>query len=163
MRPCWLLPTLALLACKAESDQATRALPAPEPPAPQQGPHRRTVLVVDDNRDAADTLAVVLRVLGHDVTVAADGQEALAFAARRSDWDAFILDIGMPDMTGHELAGRLRQVIAGRPARFIALTGYGQAQDQAMSRAAGFDHHLVKPADVADIQALLGRAAPAPA
>jgi PAS domain S-box-containing protein len=138
-------------------------LPAPEAPGPQQGPHRRTVLVVDDNRDAADTLAVVLRVLGHDVTVAADGQEALALAAGREDWDAFILDIGMPDMTGHELARRLRQAIGARPARFIALTGYGQAQDQAMSREAGFDHHLVKPADLADIQALLGRATPAPA
>jgi CheY-like chemotaxis protein len=117
------------------------------------------LLVVDDNRDAADTLAAVLRVLGHDVTTASGGPEALAVAASRSDWDAFILDIGMPDMTGHELAGRLRQIIGGRPARFIALTGYGQAGDRAMSREAGFDHHLVKPADVGDIQALLGQAA----
>jgi CheY-like chemotaxis protein len=113
------------------------------------------VLVVDDNRDAAETLAVVLRVLGHDVTVAADGREALAVAADRPDWDAFILDIGMPDMTGHELAVHLRQRIGERPACFIALTGYGQAGDRALTRKAGFDHHLVKPASIADIQALL--------
>ena len=113
------------------------------------------IVVVDDNRDAANTLAAVLGMLGHEVTVAADGQEALALAARRSDWDAFILDIGMPDMTGHELAGRLRNLIGTRPAHFIAVTGYGQASDQAMSRDAGFDHHLVKPVDMAHIQALL--------
>ena len=140
---------------------ATVDLPAPEAPAPQQAAQRRTVLVVDDNRDAADTLAAVLRVLGHDVAVAGDGREALALAAGRNDWDAFILDIGMPDMTGHELAVRLRKLVGARPARFIALTGYGQAGDQAMSRAAGFDHHLVKPADVAHVQALLGCAAAA--
>jgi PAS domain S-box-containing protein len=133
----------------------TRRMPAEERPALQYGTHRRAVLVVDDNRDAAETLAVVLRVLGHDVTVAADGREALAAAAGRPDWDAFILDIGMPDMTGHELAVHLRQRIGGRPACFIALTGYGQAGDRAMTRKAGFDHHLVKPASIADIQALL--------
>ena len=129
-----------------------------ERPGLQHGAHRCAVLVVDDNRDAAETLAVVLRVLGHDVTVAADGREALAVADSRPDWDAFILDIGMPDMTGHELAVHLRQRIGERPARFIALTGYGQAGDRAMTRKAGFDHHLVKPASVADIQALLALA-----
>ncbi len=137
----------------------TSALPVADVPGPRQGPHRRTVLVVDDNRDAADTLAAVLRVLGHEVATAAHGHEALALAATRSDWDAFILDIGMPDMTGHELAGHLRRLVAGRKPRFIALTGYGQAQDEAMSRAAGFDHHLVKPADIAHLQALLGESA----
>jgi len=129
-------------------------LTAPEASAPRSGA-RRTVLVVDDNRDAANTLAAVLDMLGHQVTVAADGREALALAAGRTDWDAFILDIGMPDMTGHELAGRLRQLIGTRPAHFIAVTGYGQASDQAMSRDAGFDHHLVKPVDMARIQLLL--------
>ena len=100
----------------------------------------------------------MLRFLGHHVTVATDGYEALARAAERSDWHAFILDIGMPDMTGHELARRLRQAIGTRPARFIALSGYGQANDEAMSRQAGFDHHLVKPADVAELHAILAGA-----
>ena len=94
-------------------------------------------------------------MLGHEVVVAADGKEALALAAGRADWDAFILDIGMPDMTGHELAGRLRQLIGARPAHFIAVTGYGQASDQAMSRDAGFDHHLVKPTSVDALHELL--------
>ncbi len=134
----------------------TAELSAPEAPGPRTGA-RRTVLVVDDNRDAAHTLADVLGILGHDVAVAADGQEALALAAARDDWDAFILDIGMPDMTGHELAVRLRALIGAHPAHFIAVTGYGQATDQAMSRDAGFHHHLVKPVDVAQVQALLDR------
>jgi PAS domain S-box-containing protein len=129
--------------------------PVTEAPGPQRSTHCRTVLVVDDNSDAAETLASVLRVLGHDVTVAADGREALAVASTRTHWDAFILDIGMPDMTGHELAVRLRRLNAARRACFIALTGYGQAGDEAMSREAGFDHHLVKPAEVEDIEALL--------
>jgi len=120
------------------------------------------ILLVDDNLDAATTLATVLRVLGHTVTTATDGHEALARAAEGSDWDAFILDIGMPDMTGHELAHRLRQLIGVHPARFIALSGYGQANDEAMSRQAGFDHHMVKPADVGELHALLLRPIPAP-
>ena len=93
--------------------------------------------------------------MGHHVSVATDGHEALARAAERSDWHAFVLDIGMPDMTGHELAQRLRESIGAHPARFIALSGYGQAHDEAMSRQAGFDHHLVKPADVDALNAIL--------
>ena len=131
--------------------------PMREPmPATPSAP-RRTVLVVDDNRDAANTLVAALELFGHDVTVAAGGREALAVAARRADWDAFILDIGMPDMTGHELAGHLRTLLGDRRAHFIALSGYGKPSDQALSWAAGFDHHLVKPADTARIQALLAR------
>jgi len=117
--------------------------------------HHRTVMVVDDNRDAAETLSTVLRLLGHDVTVATGGHEALGLVQRREDWDTFILDVGMPDMTGYELVGHLRRRMDGRPARYIALTGYGQAQDAAASRAAGFDHHEVKPVDVDRILALL--------
>jgi len=115
----------------------------------------RTVMVVDDNRDAAETLATVLKLLGHDVTVATGGREALGLLEHCPDLDTFILDVGMPDMTGHELAQRLRACIGDRPARFIALTGYGQAHDAAASRAAGFDHHVVKPVDVSQLMALL--------
>jgi PAS domain S-box-containing protein len=136
---------------------ASGDMPAPQPQQPQPRLQPRTVLVVDDNRDAAETLADVLRVLGHEVIVAGNGHEALEIADSREDWDAFILDIGMPDMTGHELAVCLRERLGARPARFIALTGYGQAHDRALTRDAGFDHHLVKPANVADIQSLLAR------
>jgi CheY-like chemotaxis protein len=115
------------------------------------------VLVVDDNLDAATTLASVLRDLGHRVSVATSGHDALARAAERDDWHAFILDIGMPDMTGHALAGRLREAIGDREARFIALSGYGQPGDIALSMAAGFDCHVVKPADVGELHAMLCR------
>ncbi len=126
---------------------------APEPPQEHPRPTRgRTVLVVDDNADAADMLALALRLLGHEAVVAHDGPQALSLVGTRSDWDAFILDIGMPGITGLELAGQLRDRIGERPVRFIALTGYGQAQDQASSRAAGFDHHMVKPADIDELQ-----------
>jgi PAS domain S-box-containing protein len=126
----------------------------------RQAVQARVVLLVDDNRDAADTLGTALRLLGHDVSVAASGAEAIAIAAGRTDWDAFILDIGLPDMTGHELVGRLRRSTAGRPARFVALSGYGQLHDERMSREAGFDTHLVKPADIERIESLLATAPP---
>jgi CheY-like chemotaxis protein len=125
-------------------------------PAPGAVPPRR-ILVVDDNRDAAATLAAALALLGHEVAMAHDGHEALGLAAGRDDWDAFILDIGMPGMTGHELAGHLRRLQGDRRALFVALSGYGQAADQTLSWTAGFDYHLVKPADTACLQALLAR------
>jgi PAS domain S-box-containing protein len=125
--------------------------------APAHGAGRR-VLVVDDNLDAAATLADVLRLSGHAVATAPDGTGALACAAGAPAWDVCILDIGLPDMTGHELARRLRQLPAARDATFIALTGYGQAHDRSLSRESGFDHHLVKPADLDQIVGLLAAA-----
>ena len=147
--------TFAVALPRAPEDAEAAAAPV----APQRhAVPGRVVLVVDDNRDAADTLSAALELLGHDVSVAADGAQALEAAARRADWDAFILDIGMPDMTGHELVGRLRRVPGARGASFIALSGYGQLRDEEMSRDAGFDAHLVKPADIDRIQALLAQA-----
>ncbi|HET6436088.1 MAG TPA: ATP-binding protein [Xanthomonadaceae bacterium] len=132
--------------------RATGEAPAAcTPPSPRRPARGQAVLIVDDNADAAATLASALRVLGHDVAVALDGRQALTLAEARPDWDAFILDIGMPDITGLELARELRRRIGDRPARFIALTGYGQAQDHALTREAGFDHHIVKPGDVEEI------------
>lgn len=136
---------------------AVDALPDAEAPAPAAAPDRQVLMVVDDNRDAAEALAGVLQVLGHDVTVATGGRQALELADQRADWDAFILDIGMPDMTGHELVVHLRRLVDERSARFIALTGYGQEHDRESSQAAGFDHHLVKPADIDRLLALLAR------
>ena len=120
--------------------------------APPVDRPRRRVLVVDDNQDGAQTLAMALEGLGHEAGVAHDGRAALALVAVDGDWDAYVLDIGLPDMTGLELVSRLRAVAGDRPARFIALTGYGQAHDVASSRQAGFDRHMVKPAGVEEIQ-----------
>jgi len=111
----------------------------------------RRILVVDDNVDAAQSLADVLASLGHRVATAHDSHEALARA--RLEWpEIFILDIGLPDIDGYALARRLREDAAARPATLVALTGYGQAHDRVLARTAGFDHHFVKPVD---LQALL--------
>ena len=123
----------------------------PARPAPTTAPSNATgrrILLVDDNTDAAATLAELLQLVGHTVAVAHDGESALAQAGDGTAWDTFILDIGLPDMTGYELAERLRASHPAPAASFIALTGYGQPHDRVISRASGFDHHLVKPADI---------------
>ncbi|WP_229792477.1 ATP-binding protein [Cognatilysobacter bugurensis] len=107
---------------------------------------QRRVLVVDDNVDAADSLVQWLSVMGHDVHVAYDGAHALALATGQT-FDMYILDIGLPDMTGIELLSQLRLNTATDDALFVAATGYGQAEDRAATMAAGFHHHLVKPLD----------------
>jgi CheY-like chemotaxis protein len=116
----------------------------------------RRVLVVDDNVDAAQTVAMLLEVLGHETVVKYDPLQALACARERS-FDAFVLDIGLPVMDGHELARQIRALPRANGALFIALTGYGQQQDRDASKAAGFHYHFVKPANVdALAQALAG-------
>jgi PAS domain S-box-containing protein len=112
------------------------------------------IMVVDDNLDAAESLATLLEAVGHQVRVAEDGAGALARGLRDVP-DVFILDIGLPGIDGFELARRLRANSATRHCRLIALSGYGQAQDLAMSAQAGFDHHLVKPVETARLFALL--------
>ena len=136
------------------------AAPAPAPggragdAAAQPGIRR--VLVVDDNVDAAQTVAMLLEVLGHETAVEYDPLQARASARDRS-FDAFVLDIGLPGMDGHELARQIRALPRAAGAMFIALTGYGQQQDRDASKAAGFHYHFVKPADVdALAQALAG-------
>ena len=104
------------------------------------------VLVVDDNVDAADTVALFLQIEGHVVQTAADGQQALTSAATFHP-DVVVLDIGLPLLDGYEVARRLRQMAPTRQALLIALTGYGQKGDQEQASKAGFDCHLVKPAD----------------
>jgi PAS domain S-box-containing protein len=105
---------------------------------------RRRVLIADDNRDAADSLAVLLRMEGHDVAVVRDGRQAVATI------DSFrpeiaLLDIGMPELNGYEVARRVRQGPLGRFITLIAVTGWGQASDKARAGAVGFNHHLTKP------------------
>lgn len=124
--------------------------------APARAPGVRRVLVVDDNVDAAQTVAMLLEVLGHETTVEYDPLQALSCARERA-FDAFVLDIGLPGMDGHELARQIRALPQAKGALFIALTGYGQQQDRDASKAAGFHYHFVKPADVdALAQALAG-------
>lgn len=124
---------------------ATRApIPSIVQPASPGPAVSRSILVVDDNRDAAESLAALLSATGHRVDVHFDARSALGSPAA-GDAEVFILDIGLPDMDGFALARALREHNAG--AVFIALTGYGQPVDHAKSEAAGFDHHFVKPAD----------------
>jgi CheY-like chemotaxis protein len=102
------------------------------------------VLVVDDNRDAADSMATLLRMGGHDVHVAYDGSSGVALALAQ-EVDVALIDIGLPGMDGHEVAKRLRQHDQTAGMVLVALTGYGRDEDRSSSRDAGFDHHLVKP------------------
>jgi CheY-like chemotaxis protein len=112
------------------------------------------VLVVDDNRDAATSLGMLLDVLGADVQVAHDGPAALkAFDAYRPA--IVLLDIGMPGMDGYQVAREIRNRRTGTRVPLVALTGWGQEEDRRRAKAAGFDHHLVKPADIESLQALL--------
>jgi CheY-like chemotaxis protein len=128
-------------------------------PAPSYGSangaagSRCRVLVVDDNLDAADSLALLLRVEGHEVEVCHDGGEALATIAQFQP-EVVLLDIGLPGMDGYEVARRLRNHPATESAMLVALTGYGQEEDIRRSRDAGFDHHFVKPADLGALTTL---------
>lgn len=116
----------------------------PDKPAPTvEGRH---VLIVDDNRDAAEALALLLKLEGFATLVAFDGQTALE-AVERSPPDVVLLDIGMPIMDGYEVARRIRAIPAGADIVLVALTGWGQAKDRQQAFAAGFDEHLTKPAD----------------
>ncbi|MFC0252888.1 hybrid sensor histidine kinase/response regulator [Massilia consociata] len=131
-------------ATAAAAAPATSAAPA-DPAAPTgAGTDASRVLVVDDNVDAANTLAMLLRSAGHRVTTGHSAQAALA-AAGREDFDFILLDIGLPDMSGHALAKALKQLPRCAGSTLIAVSGYGQEQDRRMSLQAGFADHLVKP------------------
>jgi signal transduction histidine kinase/ActR/RegA family two-component response regulator len=138
----------------------TLPLDHPPPPAPaaagsQQRPAaRRRILVADDNRDAAETLAEMLRMSGHEVSIALDGEQALQ-SFRTLHPDAALLDIGMPGMTGNEVAQAIRALPEGRDAMLVAITGWGQDRDREATRHAGFDHHLTKPVDPDRLEAFL--------
>jgi PAS domain S-box-containing protein len=112
------------------------------------------VLVVDDNHDAGDSLGQVLDMLGAEVRVARDGAEGIeAFAAHRPS--VVLLDIGMPGLNGYDVAREIRTRFPEHPATLVALTGWGQEDDRRRAREAGFDHHLVKPAEIDALQKLL--------
>jgi CheY-like chemotaxis protein len=111
------------------------------------------ILVVDDDRDTAESMAFVLRHLGHAVVTATDGFQAIELARRQRPTHV-LLDLAMPRMDGLEVATRLRRELPG-PFVLIAITGLGQAADRQRTRAAGFDHHLLKPADLDELLSLL--------
>jgi PAS domain S-box-containing protein len=117
---------------------------------PESRSARRRVLVVDDNRDAAESLSMLLEAEGQDVRIAHDGPTALTCAV---EWDPelVLLDIGLPGMDGYEVAERLRQKDVGMRTTLVALTGYGQPADRERAQAAGFNHHLVKPAPIQEL------------
>jgi PAS domain S-box-containing protein len=115
---------------------------------------RRRILVVDDNEDAAESLAALLSISGHETRMAHDGPDAIQ-QAERFHPDIVFLDIGMPTLDGHETARLIRQQPWGRKMVLIALTGWGQSEDRRRSKEAGFNHHLVKPADPAVVEKLL--------
>jgi PAS domain S-box-containing protein len=105
---------------------------------------RRRILIADDNQDAADSLAVLLQMEGHDVTVVRDGREALTTINAVLP-EIALLDIGMPELDGYEVARQVRQNTLGRAVTLIAVTGWGQDRDKARALGAGFNHHLTKP------------------
>lgn len=113
------------------------------------------VLVVDDNRDAAESLGTLLEMIGAEVRVEHDGPHALA-ALGTFHPTAVLLDLGMPGMDGFEVAQRIQRHPSGQGVTLIAMTGWGQEEDRRRTRQAGFDHHLVKPADLGQLQQLLG-------
>ena len=151
-------------ATAAEQPTAVRvpaAASAPET-APATAPARaRRVLVADDNRDGAEIMALLLQQYGYDVSIAHSGTEALSVAAEAAP-DIAILDIGMPGMSGYEVARRIRTEPWGRPMMLIALTGWGQEEDKKKAFEAGFDHHLIKPIDPDALEALMASGVTAP-
>jgi len=137
---------LPMIAAKPAAVRARRVEHPTMPPV--------RILLVDDNRDAADSMRMLLNQVGAEVRVAHDGAEALeAFEACRPR--VVLLDIGMPGMDGYEVARRLRASPLGARAALVALTGWGQDEDRRRVREAGFDHHLVKPADFGTLQSLI--------
>jgi CheY-like chemotaxis protein len=127
------------------------ASPAPAPP-PKKA---RRVLIADDNRDAAESLAMLLEMDGHEVAVVHDGKQALAHI-EASRPEVALLDIGMPEIDGYEVARRVRGDTRIRNMLLIAVTGWGQEADKSRASTAGFDLHFTKPVDPERLVELLG-------
>jgi signal transduction histidine kinase/CheY-like chemotaxis protein len=134
--------------------QAASPSPAKEPAVTDHSPARRRILVVDDNLDSAESMAMMLKLSGHDVATAHDGLEAVRLAQEFQP-DVALLDLGMPKLDGYEAARSIRQQPWGQGMMLVALTGWGQAEDKRRSREAGFDAHLVKPVDFDALEKLV--------
>lgn len=150
LRLLWEATTVML--CSAEPDAMLRELFA------NIGPHfgldKHRILVVDDSRDAAMSLAIMLRLAGHETCTAFDGVEAIQTAAGFRP-DVVLLDIGLPKMNGYEVARQIRKQPWGGATVLIALTGWGQDEDKRRALEAGFDHHLTKPGEARALEKLL--------
>jgi signal transduction histidine kinase len=143
--------TVDLPLANPQDDRRAVGAPAGHLTVGENGPRR--ILVIDDNRDAADTLAMSLRLLDHEVSVTYDPLQAVEIAIGFRP-DVVFMDVGMPGMNGYDLARLMRTQPWSSDVVLVALTGWGQAEDRRRSHEAGFDHHLVKPAEFADIERL---------
>jgi CheY-like chemotaxis protein len=133
---------------------------ATAPPSRQLNGHsrpRKRILLADDNKDAAESLAIILRLEGHEVELAHDGLAAWQ-AFEKSRPDVALLDIGMPRSSGYEVARRIRGTAQGGSVLLVAITGWAQDSDKLQSRDAGFDHHLTKPIEPEALIELLAQA-----
>ena len=117
---------------------------------------KRRVLIADDNEDAGESLAMLLRLDGHEVQVVSNGTDAVALFDRMHP-DVAILDIGMPGLSGYDVASHIRRRAAGQGVLVIAVTGWGQETDKARASEAGFDHHFTKPVEPEALSALLAK------
>ena len=126
---------------------------------PRRAATSRRVLVVDDNQDGAESLAMIIRMGGHETETAHDGLQAIA-AAERFRPDAMLLDIGLPGLNGYEVCRRIREQPWGKDLLLVAVTGWGQQEDRQRSKEAGFDTHVVKPVNPAALLQLLASLAP---
>ena len=144
---------LPLLSDEASEARPVKSAEAPHRVKPASG---RRILVVDDNRDSAESLAMLLRLFGNDVRTVQDGNLALEVAAAYNP-DVVLLDIGLPGLDGLEVCRRLRSRTKDSRTLIVAMTGYGQEEDRRRSEEAGFDAHMVKPVDLEALQDLLSR------
>ena len=132
-------------------------LPVVDPPNDDAGeagklrPPAKRLLIVDDNRDAADSLAMLLELEGHEVSAVYTAQSALQ-RAQSFKPSVVLLDIGLPEMDGYEVARRMRAMPELRDVKLVAVTGYGQAEDRRRTQDAGFDDHLTKPVDLSNVE-----------
>jgi DNA-binding response OmpR family regulator len=126
----------------------------PLEPVESRGADHRRILIVEDNVDSAKSLAMLLELSGHAVHTAHDGNQGLALADTLRP-DLVLLDIGLPGLNGYEVCRRIRQTAWGKDLMIVALTGWGQEEDRARSRQAGFSAHLVKPVDVSALVGML--------
>ncbi len=137
-----------------QSDHLPLEQPSDDPP--NEGGRKRRILVVDDNRDAALTMAAMLKLMGNSVQAVHNGRDALATAERFRP-EVILMDVGMPVLNGYETTRRIREQSWGRDMLILALTGWGQESDRLDSQAAGCDGHLVKPVNFLDLQARLAQ------
>ena len=136
-------------------------LSVPPPPLPREpsglkpvATAPRRILIVDDNQDSADSLAILLKLTGHEIHIAHDGLEAVEEAATFQP-HTILLDIGLPRLNGYEAARRIREQPRHEGVTLVALTGWGQEEDRRRSEEAGFDGHMIKPVDFAALTKLL--------